>query len=104
MFGGCKPTLECSQTPVDNMPRQIDGRHLWLSFFWHQKIRPWGDGMKKLVVALALVASIGPVSGGGLTEPAMDTAVVAEETGSSGGDNWVGIMMLVLVVAAAVSD
>ncbi len=60
--------------------------------------------MKKSVIALALVASIGPVSAGGLTEPAMDPAAVAEETGSSAGDNWVGIMMLVLVVAAAVSD
>jgi hypothetical protein len=63
-----------------------------------------GDGMKKLVIALALVASVGPVTAGGLTEPAMDPAVVTAETGSSGGDNWVGIMMLVLVLGAAVSD
>ena len=58
--------------------------------------------MKKLVIALALIATVSPALAGGLTEPAMDAAVVAAET-SSGGDNWVGVMMMLLVLGAAVS-
>ena len=60
--------------------------------------------MKKLVLILALVGSAGPVVAGGLGEPAMDPAVVAEDVASSGSDNWVGVMMSLLVLVAAVSN
>ena len=63
-----------------------------------------GDGMKKLSIALVVVALAGPAVAGGLSEPAMDPAVVAAETSSSGSDNWVGIVMTVLVLAAALAD
>lgn len=59
--------------------------------------------MKKLVMALLVVGSAGPVFAGGLTEPTMDPAVVAADTSSSGGDNWVGVMMSLLVLGAALS-
>lgn len=60
--------------------------------------------MKKLVMALALVGSVAPAFAGGLSEPAMDPAVVAAETASSGGDNWVGVLMTLLVFGAAIAD
>jgi hypothetical protein len=58
--------------------------------------------MKKLVIAFALIAAVSPALAGGLTEPAMDPAIVAADT-SSGGDNWVGVMMTLLVLGAALS-
>ena len=60
--------------------------------------------MKKLMVALVVVGLTGPALAGGLSEPAMDAAVVAAETASSGGDNWVGIVMTLLVLGAALAD
>ncbi len=58
--------------------------------------------MKKLLLTLALISAVSPALAGGLTEPAMDPAVVAAET-SSGGDNWVGVMMTLVVLGAALS-
>ena len=46
----------------------------------------------------------GAAIAGGMAAPVMDEAVVAEDTASSGGDNWVGILMLVLVAATVASD
>jgi hypothetical protein len=46
----------------------------------------------------------GSAVAGGMADPVMDQAVVVEDTASSGGDNWVGILMLVLVAAAVASD
>ena len=60
--------------------------------------------MKKLMVALVVVGLVRPALAGGLSEPAMDAAVVAAETASSGGDNWVGIVMTLLVLGAALAD
>ncbi len=60
--------------------------------------------MKKTILVLALMGFANGAFAGGLSEPAMDPAVVAEEVASSGSDNWVGIMMLVLVAAAAASN
>ena len=91
------------QTPVDKSVRLVDLFCLWLSFFGHKKICP-GDGMKKLVMALALVGSAVPALAGGLSEPAMDPAVVVAETASSGGDNWVGVLMTLLVFGAALGN
>ena len=91
------------QTPVDKSGRLVDLFRLWLSFFGDKKFA-LGDGMKVLVIALAMFASVGSASAGGLTEPAMDPAVVAADTSSSGGDNWVGVMMTLLVLATAVSN
>jgi hypothetical protein len=72
--------------------------------FCHIKEYCPGDGMKKFVLASALVFAVSPALAGGLTEPAMDPAVVAANTASSGGDTWVGIMMLVLVFGTAIAD
>lgn len=60
--------------------------------------------MKRFLLAFALVTLVSPAAAGGLTEPAMDPVVVAAETASSGDDNWVGVLMLVLVFGAAIAD
>ncbi len=60
--------------------------------------------MKSLMAALVVVGLACPAVAGGLSEPAMDAAVVAAETASSGNDNWVGIIMTLLVFSAALAD
>lgn len=52
---------------------------------------------------LAGVAA-GAAMAGGMAGPVMDQTVVVEDTASSGGDNWVGILMLALVAAAVASN
>jgi hypothetical protein len=53
-----------------------------------------------------LVAGLasGTALAGGMAAPVMDEAVVAEDAASSADDNWVGILMLVLVAAAVASN
>ena len=63
-----------------------------------------GDGMKRVLVALMVTGLAGAAAAGGLSEPAMDAAVVAAETASSGNDSWVGIVMTLLVFGAALAD
>ena len=46
----------------------------------------------------------GAALAGGMATPVMDEAVVVEDAASSSSDNWVGILMLVLVVAAVASN
>ena len=58
--------------------------------------------MKTLLLALAFLGAGLPALAGGLAEPAMDAAVVEAQTASSGNDNWVGIVMTLLVFGAAV--
>jgi hypothetical protein len=59
--------------------------------------------MKTSIVALLLASSLSPAFAGGMTEPVMEVEVVAADTASSGGDEWVGIMMTLLVFGAAVA-
>ncbi|MGL4311543.1 MAG: hypothetical protein ACRCSU_13775 [Paracoccaceae bacterium] len=60
--------------------------------------------MKSLLVtaSAALLLSIGSVQAGGLAEPTMDPDVIVEDT-SSGSDAFVVPLLLLLVIAAAVS-
>lgn len=60
--------------------------------------------MKSLILALAFVGFGVPALAGGLGEPAMDPAVVAADAALSAGDNWVGIVMTLLVFGAALAD
>ena len=60
--------------------------------------------MKKLGIALVVLGTGLPAVAGGLGEPTMDPVVVAAETSSSSGDNWVGVMMSLLVLGAALSN
>ena len=60
--------------------------------------------MKEFLVLSAFFCTVAVASAGGLSEPAMDPAVVAADAASSGGDNWVGIVMTLLVFGAAVSN
>ena len=60
--------------------------------------------MKSLMAAVVVVGLACPAGAGGLSEPAMDPVVVAAETASSGNDNWVGIIMTLLVFGAALAD
>jgi hypothetical protein len=59
--------------------------------------------MKTTLVAMLITSSLSPASAGGMPEPVMQEAVIVADTASSGGDNWVGIMMTVLVFGAAVA-
>lgn len=60
--------------------------------------------MKALALTLALTAAMSQTAlAGGLPEPAMEPAVIAADTASSAGDDWVGILMTALVFAAALS-
>lgn len=60
--------------------------------------------MKSLIVVLALMGTVAPALAGGLTEPAMDPAVVVADTASSSSDNWVGIVMSMLVIGVAIAQ
>lgn len=60
--------------------------------------------MKSLMAAVMVVGLACPAVAGGLSEPAMDVAVVAAETAASGQDNWVVILMTLLVFGAALAD
>ena len=60
--------------------------------------------MKEFLALSAFFCTVAVASAGGLSEPAMDPAVVEAETASSGADNWVGIVMTLLVFGAAVAD
>ena len=60
--------------------------------------------MKEFLVLVVFFGMMGTASAGGLTEPEMDPAVVAAETAASGADNWVGIVMTLLVFGVAIAD
>lgn len=63
-----------------------------------------GDSMKEFLVLVAFFGMVVSASAGGLTEPAMDPAVVEAETASSASDNWVGIVLTLLVFGTAIAD
>jgi hypothetical protein len=68
-----------------------------------------GAGMTRLFLTGAAALWLAGIDAraavaGGMADPVMDQAVVVEDTASSGGDNWVGILMLILVAAAVASD
>jgi hypothetical protein len=60
-----------------------------------------GGIMKTILATLLIVSSLSPAIAGGLPEPVMEEEVIITDTASSGGDEWVGIMMTVLVLGAA---
>lgn len=88
---------------VDKSCRYVDAFRLWPSPLRHKNVTR-GDGMKTLILALVVLGTGLPALAGGLSEPAMDPAVVEAQTASSGSDNWVGIVMTLLVFGAAVSN
>lgn len=59
--------------------------------------------MKTALTILALLGGLSPAVAGGMAEPVMDQTIILSDTASSGGDEWVGIMMTVLVFGAAVA-
>ena len=60
--------------------------------------------MKTILFATALALSATPLYSGGMAEPVTDTEVIVEDTGSSEGDNWVGVLLLLAVVGAVASN
>ena len=59
----------------------------------------WGEEMKTFALALALSAAASASLAGGI-EPVMDPVVVATAA-SSANDNWAGITLTLLLLAAA---
>lgn len=57
--------------------------------------------MKKLVVALALIASVSSVSAGGLEVPAIEAPVIVEDTSSSAADFVIPLLVLAVLAALA---
>ena len=55
--------------------------------------------MKTAILAATLCLAAVPALAGGYAEPVMDPAVVADAV--TANDNWVGILMTLLVFAAA---
>jgi len=60
--------------------------------------------MKRIGLALVIGSLAGMAMAGGLPVPVMEPAVVEAQTASSGGDNWVGILMVVLTFGAALTN
>lgn len=61
--------------------------------------------MRKLIGTTAILAVLTSAAfAGGLVEPAMEPAVVAERTSSSAGGILIPLLILILVVAAASSS
>lgn len=60
--------------------------------------------MKPILLAAVLSVAAVPVLAGGMAEPVTEPEVIVQDTSSSGGDNWVGILLLLAVVAAVASD
>lgn len=60
--------------------------------------------MKRCAWALVLAGFATMAQAGGPVEPVMEPAVVEAETASSGGDNWVGVAMTVLMFGAALAN
>ena len=60
--------------------------------------------MKPILLAAVLSVAAVPVLAGGMAEPVTEPEVIVQDTSSSGGDNWVGILLLLAVVTAVASD
>lgn len=60
--------------------------------------------MKRIFFGIVFSCLASAAMAGGMTEPVMEPAVVEAETASSGGDNWVGLLMLALVVGAVAAQ
>jgi len=57
--------------------------------------------MRTVLLALAFCGTAGAALAGGMATPVTDEAVIVEDSGSSGGDNWAGVALLVLLLVAA---
>jgi hypothetical protein len=57
-----------------------------------------------LAASLALACLATTAQAGGVAEPQMEAEVIVQETASSGGDNWVGIAMTLLLLGTAVAN
>lgn len=61
--------------------------------------------MKRIALILTLSTFVATAAqAGGVVTPVMEPAVIAQDTASSGGDNWVGFMLILLAIATAVSN
>ncbi len=60
--------------------------------------------MKKLALAFVLSAAATTAFAGGTSEPVIEPEVIVAGTSSSGGDNWVGILMTLLTFGTALSN
>lgn len=60
--------------------------------------------MKRFGFAMLFIGLAGTAMAGGLPVPVMDPVVVEAQTASSGGDNWVGVMMTLLVFGTALAN
>ena len=59
--------------------------------------------MKSFLANAVLIIGLTPAFAGGVTEPVMEETIITADTASSGGDNWVGVMMTLLVLGASVA-
>ena len=62
-----------------------------------------GGIMTKILITLALATTLSPAFAGGMAEPVMATEVIVADTAASGGDEWVGVLMTLLVFGTAVA-
>jgi hypothetical protein len=62
--------------------------------------------MMKTLTATVFVAAMmaAPVYAGGMAEPTMEPEVIVADTSASGGDDWVGVLMIALSIAAVVGN
>lgn len=60
--------------------------------------------MKRIACIGLLICMAGTATAGGPVVTVMDPVAVEAQTASSGGDNWVGVLMTLLVVAAVLSS
>ena len=103
MFVRDKSWQSASQTSVDKSAEALT-RLCLIFILSSQENSATGDVMKRLSGVVLAVGMAFPAFAGGLTEPAMDPEVVAADVASSGGDNWVGVVMTLLVLGAALTD
>ncbi|HEX9857028.1 MAG TPA: hypothetical protein VGA75_01640 [Paracoccaceae bacterium] len=60
--------------------------------------------MKRIFIGIVFSCLAGTAIAGGIAEPVMEPAVVEAETASSGGDNWVGLLMLALIAGTVLTQ
>lgn len=60
--------------------------------------------MKAIVAAAALMAMTQMSAAGGMPEPQMEPAVIEADTAASANHDWVGVVMILMVAATAVTN
>jgi len=59
--------------------------------------------MDKFVLAACFAAFAGVACADGLSDPIIEPEIIEGATASSGGDNWVGLVMTLAVLGTALS-